>query len=477
MPPNIVLLEPEPEETLHSVLITGWRLSAYYTFPFFTKSIFNQVTDGRGWSWNYKRICPYFDPCRATASALLSRTLQLPYVVPFLSPATANAGFRRLDGDRRLPKSDTDAAWRPFLNHPLKYCPKCVQVQISRLHRSFWLRPHQLDSVEVCWRHGIRLVGATPFHGRSLFPHEYSDQTMIPCRNFADLWLARQSYELLRGNHAASEPWVRQAVYRKQATRIGYCSRKRIDFHTMATHLLETFGKDFFHKVMRTTEAKHIASRLRNTVLGEDTCVRPIYHLLCIQVLFGDQHLFFQRVRNEAGHSREVSLHKRNPTCGHQSTIHRRIFLSQLMSDGPDVMNALAKRSPLSHSWILQHALTWSRRRISEVLYGADRDRIIRKQADDLHGKSEQERNELKRRLEETGHLTEKHHSSDSDLIVGSPSIRRGFESITSFLTKPHCGLGQMDWSASSTSCASAPSSHAYLSQEQWAFVGDHLAQ
>lgn len=471
------MLEPEPEETLHSVLITGWRLSAYYTFSFFTKSIFNQITDGRGWSWNYKRICPYFDPCRSTASALLSRTLQLPYVVPFLSPAIANAGLRRLDGDRRLPKSDKEAAWRPFLNRPLKYCPKCVQVQISRLHRSFWLRPHQLDSVEVCWRHGIRLVSVMPFHGKSLFPHEYSDQLATPCRNFGDLWLARQSFELLRGNHAASEPWARKAVYQKQATRIGYCTGKRVDFHTMALHLLETFGKGFFNKIMRTTDAKHIASCLRSTVLGEDICVRPINHLLCIQVLFGDQHLFFQRVRDEVGYPKEVGSQKGIPADGNQSTIHRQIFLDQVNSDGPNVMNALAKRFPLTHSWILQHALTWSRRRISEVLYGPDRDRMIRKQAEDLNGKPEKERKELKRRLEEAGHLTGRSHRADSDLVAVTPSNRIGFESITSSLIKSQCSNRQTDWSASSTICANAPSSHAYFSQDQWAFVGDHSTQ
>lgn len=468
---NIVLLEPEPEETLHSVLITGWRLSAFYTFPFFTKSIFKHTTDGRGWSWNYKRICPYFDPCRATGSALLSRTLLIPYLVPFMPPQAANAAFRRLDGDRRIPAQDSETVWRPYLNHALRYCPRCVQIQMTRVHRSFWLRPHQLDHVEVCWRHGVRLVSVMPFNGRSLFPHEYADQNIRPCRDYSDLWLARQSYELLHGNHPATDSKLRRKVYQDQSLRIGYTKGRRTDFHLMAVHLLRKFGHGFFQKIMLATDINHIARSLRSTIYGEDQTIRPINQILCMDVLFGEQSLFFNRVRSAKGSSESASKVKIFGQHNSQFSVHRAIFLECLKLNGPDVMNILAKRYPLTHTWILQHALSWSRRRIAEQIQGPDRERILRQRASDLRTRTNREQDELRRRIAERASLTKMAEFSN-DPISPDQMSQSDFENVASSLGNSHHFSDQFNWSGFRRSYAVAPTSQAYETQEQWQLVG-----
>src|SRR4051812_20834554 len=99
---NIFVPEPEPEETLHGLLVTAWRLSAYQNFLNFTAAIFKHPSDGRGWSWDYKRLRSYLDPCRVTSSALLHNMLLLPYLIPFMPPEVARTAERRLDGDRRV---------------------------------------------------------------------------------------------------------------------------------------------------------------------------------------------------------------------------------------------------------------------------------------------------------------------------------------------------------------------------------------
>lgn len=399
MLPNLVILEPEPEETLHSVLITGWRLSAYQSFPQFTRAIFKHVSDGRGWSWDYRRICPYFDPCRATGWALLHKTLLLPYLVPFMPPEVARAAPRRVDGDRRIIGGDTDLYWRHYLASPLKYCPRCVQLQMSRFHRSMWLRPHQLDRVDVCWRHSIKLVSVRPHPSKPLFPNECEDQAISYSHDRSAIWLARQSNELLTGNHPPSDPKVRQHIYQERAARIGYGRGTRIDFRLIAVHLLQTFGSSFFKRMMGNCDVKHIATYMRLTILGDDPSIRPINQLLCIQALFGEQRHFFERVRaaSTTTSCRTSDSDRRNEAS--QSAVHRNIFLEQLKSSGQEVMTHLSKRYPLSHEWIVQNALAWSRRKIAEQVQGPDRARVLRLRAADLLAKAKREREELRRSM------------------------------------------------------------------------------
>lgn len=432
---NIVVLEPEPEETLHSVLITGWRLSGFFTFPFFTKSLFRHVSDGRGWSWDYKRICPYFDPCRMTGWALLHKTLLLPSITPFMPPEVANAGYRRIDGDRRIFGCDTEPVWRPFLNDPLKYCPICTQTQLMRHHRSFWLRPHQLDHVEVCWRHKVKLISAIPNRGVSKFPHEYVDQTIISSKNFSEIWLAQQAYELLISNHSASDSKIRQHVYLNQAIRIGYRNGKRIDYQSMANHLINTFGSVFLDRVMQTSEARHIATRIKITINGEDSIIRPVNHLLCIQVLFGDQSQFFQRVRSAAPPNLEKTLKAINQEKSEKSNIHRDIFIKELKSKGLEVMTELDKRFPLTHAWILKHALVWSRRKIAEHIQGPNRIQILRQRASDLRMKSKREKEYLRCKSTDIDNIQQSDAGS-SLYLNNHKSAREKFDSLTATLCK-----------------------------------------
>ncbi len=396
---NVVVLEPEPEETLHSVLITGWRLSAHQSFPNFTKAIFKHVSDGRGWSWDYRRIGPYFDPCRATGWALLHKTLLLPYLLPFMPPEVALAAPRRIDGDRRIGGGDTELAWRHFLASPLKYCPRCVQLQMSHLHRSIWLRPHQLDRVDVCWRHSVKLISVKPHRSKPFFPNECDDQTISYSFDRSAIWLARQSRELLTGNHPPSDPKVRQLVYQERAARIGYGRGTRIDCQRIAVHLLQTFGSSFFKRMMGNCEARNIANYVRLTIHGDDPSIRPINQLLCIHALFGEQRHFFERVRSaDATTFGDKSGSDRKNEAA-QSAVHRDIFLKQLTSSGQDVMAHLAKRYPLSHEWIVHHALAWSRRKIAEQIQGPDRARVLRHRAANLLAKAKREREELRRRM------------------------------------------------------------------------------
>jgi hypothetical protein len=393
---NIHIPDPEVEETLHSLLVTASRLSAYHSFRTFTGAIFKHPSDGRGWSWNYKRLCAYLDPCRATAGALLHNMLLLPYLVPFMPPEAARIAERRLDGDRRIQSEGVKSVWREVNGKPLRYCPLCTQIQMKRLGRSIWLRPHQLERVEVCWRHAVRLVSVSPHRTKPFLPHECPDQSVIYSFDKSEIWLARQSHELLVSNHPPSEPSVRKKVYQQQAARLRY-GRRRIDCDTMSLHLVDSFGPLFFERVMGTSRIGDLAQYVESTIYGEDPSIRPINQLLCIHALFGEQRYFFEKVRGMNDSSAARVTARIGNSTSHSSILHRQIFLSELKKSGERVMASLHEKYPHTHAWILRNALSWSRRKVAELIQGPDRLKVLQRRAAEERDRLARER-ELRRR-------------------------------------------------------------------------------
>jgi hypothetical protein len=330
--------EPEGDETLHSLLIHAFRLSGYANFRNFTEALFGRPSDGRGWCWRFEKIGKYLDSCKITGRALLQGTLLLPYLMPFMSPEAAKIGENRLDGGHRTGEPGDRPVWHINNNLPLSYCPLCARLHVRRCGRSMWLRCHQLDGVNVCWRHAVSLVQVSQARSRPLLPHEFPDQTVrYDCNGF-DLWLAKQAKFLLQSSHAPTATELRKIVYRAQAARVGYGKETRIDYFHIASHLLRRF-------------------------IG----IRPTNHILCIEVLFGEQRNFFQALREhpqqDLSGSDNCAIRERDESA--TARLHKKIFLEELALSGRDVMIQLNRKFPLTHTWIVAHALRWSRRRLS----------------------------------------------------------------------------------------------------------------
>lgn len=164
---------------MHSLLIHAYRLSAFTSFRDFTEVLFGRPSDGRGWSWRFKRVGKHLDSCKVTAWALLQGTLLLPYLMPFMSPEAARIGQNRLDGGHRTGERGVRPAWHINNNRPLNYCPLCVRMHMRRFRRSMWLRCHQLDGVNACWRHAVNLIGVNQNPATPQLPHEFPDQNQV----------------------------------------------------------------------------------------------------------------------------------------------------------------------------------------------------------------------------------------------------------------------------------------------------------
>ena len=118
---HIYVPPPEPDETLHSLLIASYRLSGHANFRKFTQTLFGIASDGRGWSQRFRRLGKYLDPCKKTANALLQGTVQLPYLIPFMPQEVVQ--IDRLDGRIWTEAAAYRPGWNPFHKAPLNYCP------------------------------------------------------------------------------------------------------------------------------------------------------------------------------------------------------------------------------------------------------------------------------------------------------------------------------------------------------------------
>lgn len=413
--PHIYVPSPEPDETLHSLLIAAFRLSGHANFLDFTKLIFRMPSDGRGWSWRYKSICTYLDPCKKTSWALLQGTLQLPYLTPFMTPETANRGDNRLDGDVRIDSDALKSVWSIHNKRPLNYCPVCVASNIRRLGRSVWLRSHQLPHVIVCWQHAVRLIRVQQRFAYPLLPHEFNLQKVEYCFSQSDIWLAKQSRELLLAGHQPSLPEHRKEVYRNRAVRLGYVDSGRIDSMALAAHLSKHFNREFFDRVIDGTKREWLAGIVHRVVSGQEPAIRPHHHLLCIDALFGEQRLFFQQLRQvQAGQPSDAK-----PTSddeGGTAHVHKSIFLHELQVSGRDVMLRLIDRYPLTHEWILKNALVWSRRKIAKLVpHGPDRENILRVAARERLSEETEIRDRRRRALSAIGGETAQKGESTKD--------------------------------------------------------------
>lgn len=401
--PHIHIPPPEPDETLHSLLIAAFRLSGHANFLDFTKLIFRMPSDGRGWSWRYKSICAYLDPCKKTSWALLQGALQLPYLTPFMTPEAANRGDNRLDGDIRIDPDALKSAWSINNKRPLNYCPVCVVSNIRQLGRSIWLRSHQLPHVNVCWRHSVRLVTVQQRFASPLLPHEFNLQKPVYCSSQPDLWLARQTRELLLAGHQPSLPEHRKEVYRTRALRLGYVNSGRIDSMAVAAHLTKRFNREFFDRVISGTKREWLAAIVHRIVSGQEPVIRPHHHLLCIDALFGEQRLFFQQLRHvQAGQPSDVKSTSEDE--GEGAHVHKSIFLHELQLSGRDVMLRLNVRFPLTHAWILKNALAWSRIKIAKLVpQSPDREKTLRAAARERRSEETAIRDRRRRALSAVG--------------------------------------------------------------------------
>lgn len=349
---------------LHSLVITGYRLSGYSNFKEFKQQIYKCHSDGRNWHPGYPYIIKHLDSCRFTGKAMLYNMLQLPYHIPFMTPVSL--AMNNLGGSRA--ESPANALARPMqrMGPRLNYCPKCLQRQLGIYGRSLWERSHQLKFVSVCWRHGTKLISVEQRVQHPLLPADFEMPKIEYVFDSREIWLANQSRALLVGNHGPSNLAAMAGLYRARAISLGYTKGRKIDYGSIVEHLKMRFKEDFLLRTMQCADLDGVRVAIYGAMNSFRTAAYPIHHLFCIEVLFGDQRLFFSQLK---AISRSEETAERAAVLNSEETgpVHKQIFMVELRRSGQEVMVALHKNFPFTHSWILRNALVWSRRKIAEL--------------------------------------------------------------------------------------------------------------
>lgn len=221
--------------------------------------------------------------------------------------------------------------------------------------------------MNVCWRHAVSLIEVIQHRTVPLLPHEFPNQTIHYEFNKFDLWLATQTRMLLQASHGPTSVEVLKATYRTQAERIGYKKAPSIDYFLIASHLLKRFDRQFIERIFGSSEIDRVTKMVHRTITASNIGIRPTNHILCIEVLFGEQRSFFLALKKHLNQG-EGDEKKSTRARGNQQAstlIHKKIFLEVLATNGREVMSELKRSFPLTHDWIVTHALHWSRRRLS----------------------------------------------------------------------------------------------------------------
>ncbi len=359
---------------LHSLVITGYRLSGYSNFKEFKQQIYKCHSDGRNWHPDYPYIIKHLDSCRFTGKAMLYNMLQLPYHIPFMTPVSL--AMNNLGGSKA--QSPANARRMQSIGPTLNYCPKCVQRQLGIYGRSLWERSHQLKFASVCWRHGTKLIPVEQHLHHPLLPADFEMQDTEYVFDSREIWLANQSRDLLVGNHGPSNLAAMAGLYRARAISLGYTRGRKIDYGTIVDHLKKRFQEDFLLRTMQCADLDGVRGAIYAAMNSVRLVANPIHHLFCMEALFGDQRLYFSQLK-ALSRSEETAERVAALNSDETGPVHKQIFMVELRRSGQEVMVALHKNFPFTHSWILRNALMWSRRKIAELtLQGAKRPSQLR---------------------------------------------------------------------------------------------------
>lgn len=140
-----------------------------------------------------------------------------------------------------------------------------------------------------------------------------------------------------------------------------------IDYFLIASHLLKRFDRQFIERIFGSSEIDRVTKMVHRTITASNIGIRPTNHILCIEVLFGEQRSFFLALKKHLNQG-EGDEKKSTRDHGNQrasTLIHKKIFQEVLATNGREVMSELRQSFPLTHDWIVTHALHWSRRRLS----------------------------------------------------------------------------------------------------------------
>lgn len=184
---------------------------------------------------------------------------------------------------------------------PLRYCPACIEEDISLCERPYWRRSHQLPGVTCCTKHHLNLVvhvSPSTLTDKQRFvrpPVNLSPSIKRAASGTQQLRFAELSQSLLEAGLPAQDPMHRRAVYTGRISDLGYLTRSNhIDYNALAAAVRRHYSDftGFPHQDRLLSSPDHPLGWLRALIDRPSRSSHPICHLLLIGYLFGTLDVF-----------------------------------------------------------------------------------------------------------------------------------------------------------------------------------------
>lgn len=279
-------------------------------------------------------------PC-ATSEAMIEVATLYPYHRPFLDQKRHLAVMHILlnqDG-KGLKTLMGRVANRFGANPSLRYCPECVQHDITQHGSPIWHVSHQLPGLSLCMTHGTHLINhlwTSQASQRQLLVLPPTNRPRSSPQSHADsqLQFARLSIDLLNARLPPLGLLSLNQLYRHKLSEAGFCRAKGGILHKALSGAVRDHYGDFasfLHRDRLLSSAAHPLYWLHALLEKPHQASHPICHILLIEFLFETMEKFQQatcafRVLGAASTTSETRQQE-SPVC--VATSHPRAQLRE----------------------------------------------------------------------------------------------------------------------------------------------------
>lgn len=239
----------------------------------------------------------YQGNAKLTAEKLLKQYTLYPLYAPFVHPVIAQRVKNDLlsgngcSAELQLGKAASVVKSPVYL----KYCPRCLAMQLDKYKEWYWHRLWQAPGVVSCPVHGSLMQSAVHVH--SLHKHVFSalNPSVLPAAVAEQLpdkfqRLARYTQVLLDAPEVDIYPEQWSAFYRALATRLGLNHGKHID-HTGVSHIVHKYWGALGLSWLGLSIDDGVDSNWLKTLFRKHRkAFSYLQHLLVLQAFF-DEHL------------------------------------------------------------------------------------------------------------------------------------------------------------------------------------------
>jgi hypothetical protein len=235
---------------------------------------------------------------KLTVDQLIQKHTMFPLYSAFLPPDQADAVYRSMvegNGNEIYSRIGImGSSIRP--NRNIRYCKICLSHDLKVYGESYWHRMHQVQGLDVCVEHGVRLLDSTIcLHGENKYKFIAADELNSPLncvaertpRNDIEKYysLSKNIRMLLNNQFPNRSSDLFGQYYLSKLQRLGYASiiGRNVDQDRLGHDFITFYGEGFLEQLQSGIHLKN--NWLKLITRTHQRSFHPIRHLLLMQFL------------------------------------------------------------------------------------------------------------------------------------------------------------------------------------------------